>query len=289
MDKCNLCPRKCNTDRTALTGNGKGFCNMPANPIVAKAFLHQWEEPPISGTNGSGAIFFSGCNLKCVYCQNHAISRGQKGEEYTAAQLRDLYNELIEQGAHNINLVTGTHFADTICKSLAEKLPVPVVYNCGGYESTETLKLLENKVSVYLPDLKYSDNTLAQRLSKAPDYFEIATRAITEMYRQTGDYVITEDGLIEKGVIIRHLILPGYPDNTKGVIDWVANTFKPGQILFSLMSQFTSVTQCTDNNLNRKLTSEEYEEIADYLYESGIEDGFMQELSSASEDYIPDF
>jgi len=286
---CNDCPRKCNAKREALADNGKGFCNMGENPVIARADLHFWEEPPISGTKGSGTVFFTGCNLQCVFCQNEKISRGKFGKEITVNRLKAVYKELIDKGAHNINLVTGTHFVNAIAESLCTPLSVPVVYNCGGYESIESLKKLEGKVQIYLPDLKYTDNELAIRYSKAPNYFEAATAAIKEMYRQVGDYVINNDGIMQKGVIVRHLILPGQLDNTKAAIDWVAKNFNEGQILFSLMSQFTPINDCNIDSLNRRLTQEEYDEIEDYLIESGIEDGFMQELSSASEEYVPPF
>ena len=289
MFNCNLCPRKCNIERKALTDSGKGFCNMGENPVIARAALHFWEEPPISGTNGSGTIFFSGCNLKCVFCQNEDISSGCFGKEITVERLREIYLELINQGAHNINLVTGTHFINAIAKSLEEPLTVPVVYNCGGYESVNSLKLLENKVQIYLPDLKYADDELAIKYSDAPDYFEIATNAIKEMYRQVGNCEFDEDGIMTKGVIIRHLILPNNLENTKRVIDWVKENFNDGEVLFSLMSQFTPNKTCKIPELSRRLTQEEYDEIEDYLFNSGIEDGFMQELSSAKEEYIPPF
>ena len=286
---CNLCPRKCNTQRKALTDNGKGFCNMGENPVIARAALHFWEEPPISGTNGSGTVFFSGCNLKCVFCQNENISSDCFGKEITIERLKEIYYELINQGAHNINLVTGTHFINAIAKSLDETLSVPVVYNCGGYESINSLKLLENKVQIYLPDLKYADNDLAIRYSDAPDYFDIATSAIKEMFRQVGPYKFDENGIMTKGVIIRHLILPNHLENTKRVIDWVKETFDEGDVLFSLMSQFTPNKSCKIPELSRRLTQDEYDEIEDYLFNSGIEDGYFQELSSAKEEYIPPF
>ncbi len=286
---CNDCPRKCNIKRKALADSGKGFCNMGENPVIARADLHFWEEPPISAERGSGTIFFSGCNLQCIFCQNEKISRGKFGKEITIEELKKLYKELIDKGAHNINLVTPSHFVDAIIKSLDEPLNVPVVYNCGGYESIEALKKLENKVQIYIPDLKYADNDLAKRYSKASDYFQIATSAIKEMYNQVGNYIIDDEGVMKKGVIIRHLILPGQLNNTKDVIDWVKESFKPGQVLFSLMSQFTPIPSCNIDSLSRRLTQEEYEEIEEYLYNSGIEDGFMQELSSASEEYVPPF
>lgn len=262
---------------------------MGENPVISRAALHFWEEPPISGENGSGTVFFSGCNLQCSFCQNKDISRGGIGKEITVERLKEIYKDLISQGAHNINLVTATHFIDAVLKSLDEPLPVPVVYNCGGYESIDSLKRLEGKIQIYLPDLKYSDNSLAVKYSKAPDYFETATRAIKEMHRQVGDYIIDENGIMKSGVIIRHLILPNNLENTKGVIDWVKNNFNEGEVLFSLMSQFTTISPCPHRELSRRLTQEEYDEIGDYLFNSGIEDGFMQELSSAKEEYIPPF
>ncbi len=289
MFTCNLCPRKCNTQRKALADGGKGFCNMGENPVIARADLHFWEEPPISGDKGSGTVFFSGCNLQCVYCQNIKISRGKFGKEITVEELKEIYKELITKGAHNINLVTATHFADAVIKSLDNPLTVPVVYNCGGYESIETLKKLDGKINIYLPDMKYSDNDLAIKYSKAPNYFETAQKAVLEMYRQTGDYVLDDNGIMQSGVIIRHLILPNHLDNTKRVIDWVKNTFKSGQVMFSFMSQFTPIEGCNTPLLDRRLTQNEYDEIEEYLFDSGIEDGFMQELSSAKEEYIPPF
>ena len=286
---CNDCPRKCNAKREALADSGKGFCNMGENPVIARADLHFWEEPPISGEKGSGTVFFSGCNLQCVFCQNEKISRGKFGKEITIDELKETYKLLIDKGAHNINLVTPSHYVDAVIKSLDTPLNVPVVYNCGGYESPDALRRLEGLIDIYIPDLKYADNNLAKRYSKAPDYFEIATKAIKEMHRQTGNYIIDENGIMQKGVIIRHLILPGQSENTKAVIDWVKENFNPGEVLFSLMSQFTPIPSCNLDSLNRRLTQEEYDIIEEYLYNSGIEDGFMQELSSASEEYVPPF
>ncbi len=258
-------------------------------PVVARAALHYWEEPPISGSSGSGAVFFSGCNMQCVYCQNREISRGGKGKEVTVDRLREIYGELIAQGAHNINLVTGSHFVRPIVQSLSPALPVPVVWNCGGYERLESLRLLDGKVQIYLPDLKYADNALAVKYSSAPGYFETATAAVREMFRQVGPYKTDEDGMLKSGVVLRHLLLPGCLDNTKKVIDWVSSNFAPGDILFSFMSQYTPNGACSADELGRRLTQEEYDEAADYLFAAGIEDGFMQELSSAKEEYVPPF
>ena len=262
---------------------------MGENPVIARADLHFWEEPPISGTKGSGTIFFSGCNLQCIYCQNIKISRGNFGKEITVDELKSIYQELINKGAHNINLVTPSHFVRSVAESLNTPLPVPVVYNCGGYESLEALRLLKGKVQIFIPDLKYAYDDLSIKYSQAPNYFETTTKAIKEMYNQVGDYKINREGIMEKGVIIRHLILPGQLDNTKRIIDWVKDNFKENQVLFSLMSQFTPIEGCNTDALNRRLTPEEYKEIEEYLLDSGIEDGFMQELSSASEEYVPPF
>lgn len=286
---CNDCPRKCNVKREALTPKGKGFCRMGENPVIARASLHMWEEPPISGTNGSGTVFFSGCNLQCEFCQNKKISRGNFGKEITVEELKEIYKDLISQGAHNINLVTPTHFLRAVSESLNPPLPVPVVYNSSGYEDVDSLKTLDGKIDIYLPDFKYADNSLAKRFSNADNYFEITTAAVKEMYRQVGSPVFDGDGIMKRGVIIRHLVLPGEIENSKRVIDWVKNNFESDEVLFSLMSQFTPVGDGDSEQLNRRLTEEEYNEIADYLFESGIENGFIQKLSSASEEYVPPF
>ena len=282
---CTLCPRRCGAERTETEGHG--FCGMPAGLRVARAALHLWEEPPLSGTRGSGTVFFSGCTLRCCYCQNREISAGGFGRAVTTGRLREIFEELIAQGAHNINLVTPTHFLPWILPALEPRLPVPVVYNCGGYESVETLRLLEGKVDVYLPDLKYADAALAARLSAAPDYFPAATAAIREMFRQTGPYVMA-DGLLKRGVMIRHLVLPGQPDNTRRCIDWVAETFSPGQVLFSLMSQYTPQPGA-EGPLGRHVTAGEYRSAVDYMENCGITDGFTQERTAAREEYTPPF
>ena len=282
---CTLCPRRCGAERTETDGHG--FCAMPAQLRVARAALHFWEEPPISGTRGSGTVFFSGCTLRCVYCQNGSISAGGFGKSITTARLRAIFQELIDAGAHNINLVTPTHFLPWILPALESPLPVPVVYNCGGYEAVDTLRLLEGKVGVYLPDLKYADESLASRLSAAPDYFPVAADVIREMYRQTGDYVL-EDGLLRRGIIIRHLVLPGQLENTRRVIDWVSENFRPGQVLFSLMSQYTPQPGA-EGLLARHVTRGEYRAAVDYMHNCGITDGFTQERTAAREEYTPPF
>ena len=282
---CTLCPRRCGAERTAEAGGG--FCRMPGGLRVARAMLHHWEEPPISGQNGAGTVFFSGCTLGCVYCQNGDISAGGFGKDISAARLREIFEELIEQGAHNIELVTPTHFLPWILPALTPRLPVPVVYNCGGYERVETLRALEGLVDVYLPDLKYADGALAAELSGAADYFPVACEAIREMFRQIGPYVL-EDGLLTRGVVIRHLVLPGYLENTRRVLDWIAETFAPGDVLVSLMSQYTPTANMT-GRLARRVTAAEYRAAADYMRNCGITDGFVQERTSAEEAYTPAF
>ena len=282
---CALCPRRCQAERTDTAGHG--FCAMPAVPHVARAALHHWEEPVISGTRGSGAVFFSGCTLRCVYCQNRTISAEGFGKAVSTARLREIYGELIAQGAHNINLVTASHFAPWVAQSLTPPLPMPVVWNCGGFESPEILALLEGKVQIYLPDLKYADSDLAKAYSAAEDYFDVATAAICEMHRQVGDYVI-EDGLLRRGVVIRHLVLPGQLDNTRRVLDWVSQTFAPGQVLLSLMSQYTPQPHA-EGLLSRRVTTAEYRAAAQYMANCGITDGFVQERTSAKEEYTPPF
>lgn len=283
---CNLCPRACSAERSDK--EGKGLCAVGTLPRLARAALHFDEEPVISGRSGSGAVFFSGCTLKCVYCQNYDISHENFGEYVDAARLRDIYFELISQGANNINLVSGTQFVPEIIASLKGGLPVPVVWNSSGYERVETLKALEGYVSVYLPDLKYMDGGLALRLSFAEDYPEVACAAISEMLRQTGKAVFGEDGLIKKGTIIRHLVLPGKIDNTKQVLRRVKWDFEDAYL--SLMAQYTPMGRACDYaDINRKLTPEEYAEAVEYMEYLGLENGFTQELSSAVKTYTPDF
>ena len=237
-----------------------------------------------------GAVFFSGCNLRCVFCQNYEISSRVQGKEITVKRLREIYEELIAQGAHNINLVTPGHYTEAILASLDEPLPVPVVYNSNGYDLLDSLHRLEGKIQIFLPDLKYSDNALALKYSHAPDYFETATAAIDEMFRQTGPYRMDDSGMLQSGVVVRHLILPGQIENSLRVIDHIAHHFKPGDILFSLMRQYVPHGEIADfPELNRRVTDEEYELVEQYLFDSPIEDGFVQDEESASEEFIPDF
>ena len=282
---CNLCPRRCGVDRTA---GQRGFCGCPDTALVAKAMLHKWEEPALAGAGGSGAVFFGGCTLRCRYCQNAAISGGAVGKATDSAGLRQLFEDLIARGAENIDLVTPTHFLPTILPALRPKLPVPVVYNCGGYESLGTLRTLEGRGQIYLPDLKYALEKPAWELSCAGDYFPVAAAAIDEMLRQVGPYRIGDDGLMKSGVIIRHLVLPGQLENTKAVIDYVSAHFPPHTVLFSLMSQYTPQPGAS-GALARRLNHAEYRAAVRYMTDCGITDGFCQELSSAKEEYTPAF
>lgn len=283
---CTLCPRRCGVDRTA---GQTGFCRMPGELRIARAMLHYGEEPPISGSFGTGAVFFSGCTLRCLFCQNQEISAGGKGKAVTSAELRSIFERLIDEGAQSIDLVTPTHFLPDILPALSPKLPVPVVYNCGGYESVETLKQLEGLVDIYLPDMKYADNALAARLSAAPDYFEVAAAAIQEMYRQTGKPVM-EDDAMQRGVLIRHLVLPGYLDNTLRVLDWIGESFPKDGVMVSLMSQYVPMGRAKElPPLNRRLTQEEYDGALSWMELCGLELGYAQDLTAATTELLPDF
>ena len=283
---CTLCPRMCRAQRTDVSGQGR--CRMPALPVVARAALHMWEEPPISGTRGSGTVFFSGCSLGCVFCQNDEISHQDFGRAVTVERLREICLDLIAQGAHNINLVNPTHFAHAVGQLLEEPLPVPVVWNSGGYDRVETLRALEGKLDIYLPDLKYLDPALAERYSGAADYPQAAQAAIREMVRQTGPYVL-EGGLLKRGVIVRHLILPGRLNEAKAVMDWVAGTFPPGSVLFSLMRQYVPHGRAAEfPEIDRKLRASEARNAAEYMENLGLE-GFCQEGGSADTGFIPPF
>lgn len=283
---CTLCPRRCGVDRTR---GQLGFCKMPGQIHAARAGVHYWEEPVISGSFGSGAVFFSGCTLKCAFCQNYDISQENFGKPMTSAELRAAFERLIDEGVQNINLVTPTHFLPDILPALEPKLPVPVVYNCGGYESVETLRQLEGKIDVYLPDFKYSDNALAKKLSSAPDYFETASAAILEMYRQVGKPVL-EDDEMKRGVLVRHLVLPGCVDNSLGVLDWVAEHFRSDDILFSLMSQYVPMGRAAEMPpFDQRITELEYDSVLSYMMLLGIEDGYTQDFSSAERGYTPSF
>ena len=301
MPYCYICPHRCGVDRPltladSAEGRCFGSCGCGLAPIVARAALHRWEEPCSSGTRGAGAVFFSGCNLHCVFCQNFSVSSKNGygdgfGIEIDVPRLRQIYRELIEEGAHNIDLVTPTHFAQAVAESLDAPLGVPVIYNCGGFETLDTLAKLKGKIDIYLPDLKWYDDVAAVKYSNAPSYFRVATAAIEAMYEQVGAYKLDEDGLLQKGVLIRHLIMPGFLDDTKKIIDWVAKTFKPGQVLFSLMRQYVPCGRAKEYpEIDRTLSDEEYKEAEAYLLASSIEDGYLQEEAAcASEDFIPAF
>ncbi len=280
---CKLCPRECGADRSA----GKtGWCGAPAGALVAKTMLHQWEEPALAGSGGSGAVFFGGCTLGCKYCQNMAISGRPVGESMDPVRLRNTFEALIAAGAENIDLVTPTHYLPTVLPALEPKLPVPVVYNCGGYENVETLRALAGHIDIYLPDLKYADTRLAQRLSGAADYFERAAAAIREMFRQVGPPQWDGERL-KKGVIIRHLILPGHVENSLRVLDWIGETFGPGEVLVSLMRQYTPMPGLPAP-FDRPITQEEYDAVLSWMFLNGLE-GFTQEADAASTAFIPDF
>lgn len=280
---CRLCPRQCGVDRE----NGqRGFCGCPGTALVAKAMLHKWEEPALAGPGGSGAVFFGGCTLGCSYCQNAAISGHAAGQAMDSAQLRRVFEDLIAQGAENIDLVTPTQFLPTILPALEPKLPVPVVYNCGGYESVQTLKALEGRVDIYLPDLKYADPKLAASLSGAADYFPVAAAAIREMVRQTGP-VQWQGEKILRGTVIRHLILPGQVENSLKILDWISETFRPGEVLVSLMRQYTPMGN-QQPPMDRRITDEEYDAVLSWMFLNDLE-GFTQEAQSADSGFIPDF
>ncbi len=286
---CNACPRRCGAERTEYSPGG--ICACPCLPLVARAAPHYGEEPCISGSRGSGAVFFSGCNLKCVFCQNHEISRARIGKTVSIERLADIFLELRDKGVHNINLVTPTHYTDAIVKALERaRLDIPVVWNSSGYDSVESLRELEGLVQIYMPDFKYTDSALALRYSAAPDYPEIARAAIFEMFRQVGPFELDDDGMLRSGVLLRHLILPGAEDNSRAVIDFVADNFPGDDILFSLMAQYTPMPD-TERfpELRKTVTAEENDMLIEYMMQRGIYNGFWQEPCSATDDMIPDF
>ncbi len=286
-EACRLCPRLCTLDRDEKLG----YCNSPSLPCVARAAPHFGEEPCISGTKGSGTVFFSGCSLGCVFCQNREIIRGEGGLPVSVSRLAEIFSALEAQGVHNLNLVTPGHFADRIAEALRLTKPkIPVVWNSSGYERVETLRLLEGLVQIYLPDFKYTRSETARRYSAASDYPEVAQAAILEMFRQTGAFRLDENGLLQRGVLIRHLVLPGLLDETFDVIDWVTERLPKNAVLFSLMSQFTPLADPQKYpELARSITEEEYARVCSYLSLSGIENGYLQALSSATGEMIPAF
>lgn len=283
---CTACPRNCEINRTA----SPGFCGVTDTFRVARAALHHWEEPCISGAKGSGTVFFSGCNLKCVYCQNFEISHNAFGKDISDERLTQIFDELIEQGAHNINLVNPTHYALRLAQLLKNKKPsVPIVYNTSGYEKAETLKELEDIVDIYLTDLKYCDNKVSKKYSKAEDYFNFASDAIREMKRQQPEDIFDSDGIMKKGVIIRSLILPGNISQSMKALDFVADNFG-NETIVSLMSQYTPCGHCNEfPTINRRISKREYITVLNHLDSLGFENAYVQELSSAKEEYIPPF
>lgn len=286
---CSDCPRRCGAYRSDETA--AGFCRSPALPTLVRAAPHYGEEPCISGTRGSGAVFFSGCNLRCVFCQNRDISRASVGRTFTVPALRDLFLRLRDQGVHNINLVTPTHFSRAVAEALdGLELGIPVVWNSSGYENVETLRRLEGLVQVYMPDLKYLREEPARRYSLAPDYPEVARAAIREMVRQRGAFVMDEEGLLRSGVLIRHLILPGQDLNAMDAIDFAAEEFPPGTVLFSLMSQYTPMPGLEEfPELQRPVEPELNERLRSYLERRGPFDGYWQEGSAATGEMIPNW
>ncbi len=287
MPICNACPRKCNVERN-IGEFSRGFCKMPYNAVLARASLHLWEEPVISGERGSGAIFFSGCNLRCVFCQNYEISHENFGKQVSKSEFIDIVKNLENQGAHTINLVNPTHFVPFIKEALSEYKPsVPVVYNTGGYDDVESIRSLQGLIDVYLPDLKYFDSDVSKKYSNAENYFEKASKAVLEMQRQVGKSVI-KDGIMQKGMIIRHLVLPKNTDQSIKILRWIKDNL-PIDTYISLMSQYVPYVKTEYKELNRRIVTAEYQKVIDEFECLGFENGFMQERSSAQTDFIPKF
>lgn len=287
--KCKLCPRECGVDRSVK----KGYCKTSDRLLVTRAALHMWEEPCISGEKGSGTVFFGGCSLGCIYCQNAEIRDGKVGKEISVERLSEIFFELKEQGANNINLVTPTHFIPHIIKALdiakRQNLNLPVVYNTGGYEKDETLKMLDGYVDIYLPDFKYYDEESAKEYSNAPDYTECAKNAVAEMYRQVGKPQFYENGIMKKGVIVRHLLLPQHLEESKEIVKYLFDTYKHN-IFISIMNQYTPMPRTADHKiLKERVTEKEYNELIDYAVDIGVENGFTQEGETAEESFIPPF
>jgi len=287
---CNQCPRHCGVSRN----NELGFCGVPEQPKLAKACLHMWEEPCISGTRGSGAVFFSGCNLKCIFCQNYDISQNNYGNVISIERLQEIIVELISKGAHNINLVNPSHYTGAIRQALITlkqqgQLTVPVVYNSNGYETIAALKSIEGLVDVYLPDIKYFSDRTSFKYSKAQDYTEVCKKAIIEMHNQVGSPILDDTGLIQQGLIIRHLILPGHIKESINILNWISENL-PKSVYVSLMSQYTPYYDAYKYpEINRPITKNEYEKVVNHLYKLGLEEGYIQDRQSANIQYIPDF
>ncbi len=287
--ECKLCPRECGADRT----KEKGFCGAGDKAVVARASLHKWEEPCISYKNGAGTVFFSGCNLHCCFCQNNKISNELFGKEISDEELGDIFLRLQDTGADNIDLVTPTHFVPNIINALdmvKSKLSVPVVYNCGGYESVETLKILDGYIDIYLPDMKYFSSEISAKYSNAPDYFEKASAAVLAMIKQTGELKFNDEGGLLKGTVIRHMVLPSHRHDSMEIIRWIAENTAPKNVLVSIMNQYTPFEFISDKypELKRRVTKMEYNSVVNLAAELGI-NGFTQQKSSASQEYVPDF
>lgn len=291
LEKCMICPRECGANREI----GRGFCGGGSQIKVAKAMMHQWEEPCISGQHGTGAIFFSGCVLKCCYCQNYQISAGNFGKEISVEALVDMMLRLQEQGAHSIDLVSGVSYQPWIIRALDRvkgRLAVPVIWNSGGYEKVSSLKELNGYIDIYLPDLKYANSQRGLHYSQAANYFAVASQAIIEMQRQVGKPVLDDRGLLQKGVIIRHLVLPKGKEDSFAVLDWIAKQFAPGEVWVSLMSQYTPFYLAKTGEypeLNRRITTLEYQRVVQKMEGLGLVYGYCQEKSSAKEEYTPVF
>lgn len=289
LNSCNLCPRNCNVNRN---NNEIGYCGASNQMVIAKAYLHMWEEPCISGSVGSGTIFFSYCNLRCIFCQNYDISTLHKGNIVSVNRLKEICLELQEKGALNINLVTPTHYVPLIVEALKlakkEGLTIPIIYNTSSYENISTIKLLEGIVDVYLPDLKYYDDNYGIKYSNCNNYFKYASRAIEEMYKQVGKCVFDNNGIIKKGVIVRHLMLPDNIEDSKNIINYLYNKYKDN-IYISIMNQYTPLRRLEYENLNRKVNDTEYDELINYAYDLGIRNAYIQEGETQKESFIPDF
>lgn len=287
LEKCTICPHNCGINRT---NNQIGRCKSKDTVKIALYSTHNFEEPCISGKKGSGTVFFSNCNMNCVFCQNYEISQQGKGKEITIEELAEIFIKQQEKDVENINLVTPTSYVPQIIEAIKiarnKGLKLPIVYNTNGYEKVETLEMLEGYVDIYLPDFKYSDNKLAKRLSKVDNYFEIATRALKEMYRQTGKAVFDDRGIMQKGMIIRHLVLPNHILNSRRVLKWINENMH--DVYVSVMAQYFPTYKAKDiEDINRKLTKEEYEQIENYLYRLDLENGYIQELGEHEEEYVP--
>ena len=289
LNSCNLCPRNCHVNRN---NNEIGYCGASNQMVIAKAYLHMWEEPCISGSVGSGTIFFSYCNLRCIFCQNYDISTLHKGSVVSVNRLKEICLELQEKGALNINLVTPTHYVPLIVEALKlakkEGLTIPIIYNTSSYENINTIKLLEGIVDVYLPDLKYYDDIYGIKYSNCNNYFKYASRAIEEMYKQVGKCVFDNNGIIKKGVIVRHLMLPDNIEDSKNIINYLYNKYKDN-IYISIMNQYTPLRRLEYENLNRKVNDTEYDELINYAYDLGVRNAYIQEGETQKESFIPDF